>query len=201
MRQFESERVGPALGIAAILVTFVGIFGAVALSPSFAWGENALSNLGVASQAAGTGTTVLLFNGGLILGGVLGIGFAASLVAVERQPVVRLGAVIFGVAMASMAGVGVFPQDGPYHFEVAFGLYILFTVAAVVFGVGKILDSARREGALSAGLGALNLGIWAVWVQQGGIGQPGLAIPEILGAACIGAWALWQAGRLRTNVR
>jgi hypothetical membrane protein len=98
--------------------------------------------------------------------------------------------------MASMAGVGVFPQDGPYHFEVAFGLYILFTVAAVVFGGGRALDGARREGAISAGLGVANLGIWVVWVQQGGIDQPGLAIPEILGAGCIGVWALWQARRL-----
>lgn len=196
MRQLSRQQVAPVLGVAAIVSTFAGIFGAIALSPSFAWSENALSNLGVASQAAGTGTTVLFFNGGLLLGGVLGIGFAASLVAVERHPVVRLGAGIFGMAMASMAGVGVFPQDGPYHFEVAFGLYMLFTVAAVVFGVGRVLDSDGREGALSAGLGLANLAVWVVWTQQGGIEQPGLAIPEILGAVCIGAWALLQARTL-----
>lgn len=199
MSQSGLDRTGETLGVIAIVVTFAGIFGAVALSPSFAWSENALSNLGVASQAAGTGTTVLFFNGGLFLGGLLGIGFAASLVAVERQPVVRLGAGIFGLAMASMAGVGLFPQDGPYHFEVAFGLYILFTVGAVVFGVGKVIDSDWWEGALSAGLGLTNLAVWVVWTQQGGIEQSGLAIPEILGAGCIGAWALWQTRQLRAR--
>ncbi|QCC52362.1 DUF998 domain-containing protein [Halapricum salinum] len=196
MGQFETDRVGQLLGVAAIVVTFVGIFGAVALSPSFAWSENALSNLGVASHAAGTGTTVLLFNGGLLLGGVLGIGFAVALALREARLLGRLGAALFGVAMASMAGVGVFPQGHSLHFGVASGLYLLFSVATIVYAGGLVIDGDRRAGALSAGLGVVNLGIWIGWVGAVGIEAPGLAIPEILGAGCVGAWALWQAREL-----
>jgi len=197
MRQVEAEQVGPVLGVAAIVATFLGIFGAVALSPSFAWSENALSNLGVASHAAGTGTTVLLFNGGLILGGLLGIGFAVALVLEGSHSLRRLGATVFGVSMASMAGVGVFPQDQPFHFEVASGLYLLFSIAAIVYAVGLLLDDQRRAAAISGGLGVMNLGVWIGWVGTAGIEAPGLATPEIIGAACIGVWAVWQANRLR----
>jgi len=196
MEQLESEQVGPMLGVAAIVITFLGIFGAVALSPSFAWSENALSNLGVASHAAGTETTVLLFNGGLILGGVLGIGFAVALALEEKHALRRLGATVFGVAMASMAGVGIFPQNQPFHFAVASGLYLLFSVAAIVYAVGLVLGDKRHAAALSGGLGVTNLAVWIGWVGTVGIEAPGLAIPEILGAACIGIWALWQASRL-----
>lgn len=199
MGQLEVERVGPVLGVTAIVVTFVGIFGAIGLSPAFAWSDNALSNLGDAGHPAGTGTTELLFNGGLILGGLLGVGFGVVLVLAERQLVARLGAAVFGLAMASMAGVGLFPQDKPFHFEVAVGLYMLFSLAALVFGVGQFLGDDWRAAALSAGLGATNLLIWGGWVGTVGIDAPGLAIPEILGAACIGTWAIWQSRSLSSS--
>lgn len=199
MPDSQGQWAGPAFGVAAIVVAFLGIFGAVALSPSFAWSENALSNLGVASHAAGTGTTVLLFNGGLILGGLLGIGFAGVLALQRTHLLRRLGAAIFGVAMASMAGVGVFPQGHSLHFSVASGLYMLFSVATIVYAGGLAIDGDRRAAALSAGLGVANLGIWIGWVGMVGIEAPGLAIPEILGAGCIGAWAIWQAQTLRQS--
>jgi hypothetical membrane protein len=199
MRQIDRDQAGLLLGVTAIAVTFLGIFGAVALSPSFAWSENALSNLGDAGHPAGTATTELLFNGGLILGGLLGVGFAATLALRERVIGTRLGAVVFGLAMASMAGVGVFPQDRPLHFEVAVGLYMLFSVAGIVYGAGSLLEGRRRVAAVSGGLGVTNLAIWIGWVGTVGIDAPGLAIPEILGAGCIGTWALWQAREFRGN--
>ncbi|MFW6435122.1 MAG: DUF998 domain-containing protein [Halovenus sp.] len=197
MGTLRTERVGPALGLAAITAAFIGIFGAVLLSPSFAWSENALSNLGVTDHAAGTGTTVLLFNGGLILGGLLGVGFAVTLALRVEPLLARLGAGLFGIAMASMAGVGVFPQGHSLHFPVAAGLYLLFSVASIVYAGGLALNNNRRGALVSAALGVANLAIWIGWVSTVGIDAPGLAIPEILGAACIGTWVLWQVTWLR----
>lgn len=182
----------PAFGIAAILCTFGGTGLAILASPAFAVDVNALSNLGVASHSAGTTTTVLLFNGGLILGGVFGIAFATGLALTVEHVVERIGAVLFGISMALMGGVGVFPQNGPYHFEVAAGFYMFFSVALLVYGPGQIIAEKTKEGLISVTLALGNLGVWVVWVSGGGIGQPGLAIPELIGAGIVAFWTLLQ---------
>lgn len=189
----------PLLGIVAVAVTFGAIGLAMALSPAFAPTENALSNLGDASDAAGTATTEVVFNGGLILGGVLGVGFGVGLVARPGHPLERIGAVVFALAMASMAGVGVFPQDGPYHFEVASGLYVLFSVATLCDGAGKLIDGTRRLGLFAIGVGGCNLAMWVIWTVTGGLARPGLAVPELLGALLIALWTIPTAWRLQPD--
>lgn len=68
------DRIGVvrASGLVAVTVTMVAILVATLVSPAFRWTGNALSNLGVAATAAGMNLTVLLFNGGLIVGGLAG---------------------------------------------------------------------------------------------------------------------------------
>ena len=182
----------PWLGIAAILVTFGTMALAILASPAFAVDQNALSNLGAAGHPAGTATTELLFNGGLILGGLCGVGFAIGLALSVEHVVARVGAAIFGVSMASMGGVGVFPQDGPFHFEVAAGFYLLFSVALLVYGPGQLLAGKTREGVVSIATALANLAVWVLWVTTVGITAPGLAIPELLGAGLVAIWTLLQ---------
>lgn len=184
------DRVGPWLGVVAVVVTFGGIVLAIAASPAFAWTENALSNLGDAGDPAGTATTELLFNGGLILGGLFGIGFGVWLASRMETLVRRIGSGIFVVAMAAMGGVGVFPQDGPYHLQVAVGFYTLFSVAALIVALGQLLDRRWWPGLVSIVAGGGNLLTWFVWIQSGGIEQPGLAIPETIGALLVAAWTV-----------
>lgn len=181
---------GPILGVAALVVTFGGIVVAIALSPAFSVGSNALSNLGDAGDPAGTTTTELLFNGGLILGGLAGAGFGAWLFTQCENHLQRLGTGVFVAALLSMGAVGVFPQDGPYHFQVAVGFYMLFSLGALLSAIGQFLAKARRLAVVSVATGSGNLLTWIGWTQTGGLDQPGLAIPELIGAVLVGVWTL-----------
>lgn len=194
----EIRRLTPPVGIAAVVVTFGAIGLAILASPSFSLTTDALSNLGDAGDPAGTPTTELLFNGGLILGGLAGAAFAAGLLLLAAHPVQRLGAVVFGVSMLSMGGVGVFPQDGPFHFQVAVGFYMLFSAGVIGYGAGQVLDGRRREGALSLVPAVGNLGVWILWGATGAVTRPGLAMPELAGAVLVAAWTALTARRLAT---
>jgi len=50
--------------------------------------------------------------------------------------VLTQGSILLAIALVSLAGVGVFPEDGPYHFEAASGFSLLFSVATRVLAVG-----------------------------------------------------------------
>jgi len=181
------------IGIVALAVTFLGMIGAAVVSPSFSVTRNALSNLGTTTDSAGTGTTVLLFNGGLILGGIGGVVLGVGLAATVDGIVTRLGAVLYAVSLASMAGVGLFPQTHPYHFPVAAGFYVLFSLAVIVYGIGCLLRSDGRGAALSVAAGVANLAVWVGWGVTGSVTRDGLAVPELLGALAVGLWTLWAA--------
>lgn len=187
----------PWLGVAAVALTFAAIGLAIALSPAFALTENALSNLGDAGDLAGTGTTELVFNGGLILGGILGVGFGLGLALLADGLLERIGAAVFAVAMASMAGVGLIPQDQSYHFQVASGLYVLFSVGVLCYGAGEVRGGDRQCGLFSISVGVANLAVWTGWILTGGLARPGLAIPELLGALLIAVWTIPTALRIR----
>lgn len=184
------------VGIVAIAVTFLGMLGAALLSPSFSVTGNALSDLGDPAVSAGTATTALLFNGGLILGGVGGIVFGIGLFLTAERLLARIGSVVYVVSLALMAGVGLFPQGQDLHFPSASGFYMLFSLAAVVYGVGCLLAGDRRGTVLSVGAGLFNLAGWVVWGATGSLARPGLAIPELVGAAAVAGWTLWAASGL-----
>lgn len=190
------RRSTPGIGVGAVVVTLGTMGLAILASPAFRWTRNALSNLGDAGDPAGTALTAVLFNGGLIVGGLLGVGFAVGLALQSDHPVSTAGAGAFALSMLSMAGVGVFPQDGPFHFQVAVGFYLLFSIAAGTYGVGEVLDGQTRAGTVSAALAVGNLLVWIGWLSTGGLTRPGLAIPEIIGAVLVAAWTVLTARRL-----
>jgi hypothetical membrane protein len=199
MDESTYRAVGFWAGVAALVVTFAGIGLAIALSPTFSPDANALSNLGDASDPAGTATTEILFNGGLVIGGALGIVFGAVLAITVRGRVAQAGAILFGVTVALLAGIGIFPQDSPYHFQVAAGFYTLFTVSALVYGAGRLLARRVRTGVGSVAAGLANLAVWSVWIATGGLTRPGLAIPEIAGAVVIVLWVVGQSRLFRSG--
>jgi len=174
-------------GAATVVVTTVSVLAATLVSPAFRWQGNALSNLGVTTTAAGTPTTVLLFNGGLIAGGVLGLAFAACLVGLADEWLVGW---VFGVTVALLGLIGVFPQDHPYHFPVAAGFYLCITLTLWLDAAQRIRDGWRARAAVSFVLGAVNIGGLLLWGLTGPVARPGLAIPEMVGALAFGAWAL-----------
>jgi hypothetical membrane protein len=189
----EALRVSVVAGVLAPVLTLGAIFAATLLSPSFSWTANALSNLGGKYAAVATPTTRLLFNNGLVLGGLVGLGFGPALLAARRNVVELLGTGLFGLTLGAMALIGVFPQHLDPHFTVAVGFYTLLSLAFWGYGAGNWLAGARRRGLLTVGAGVLNLSTWVVWGLTGPFTRPGLALPEIVGATAFGVWAVATA--------
>lgn len=185
------ERLLQRSGLGAVVVTLVAIAVATIVSPAFEWTGNALSNLGVTGTAAGTGLTVVLFNGGLILGGVLGLGFALALGRSAASLAGRATAVAFGLTVLFMALVGVFPQDTSPHFPVAVTFYLLISVTLWLDSLDALRQGWRQRGGVGAALGTANILAWLVWGLTGPPTREGLAIPELWGALCFSVWAAW----------
>lgn len=190
----DYERATAWAGVAVPVWTLGTILLATLLSPSFSWTVNALSNLGAQTDVS-TPLTIIVFNGGLITGGVAGVAFAVALWLGSGHVLERIGAVVYAVAVLAMAGVGVFPQDRALHFPMAAGFYLLFTVAFWAYGAGNVLVGERTRGWVTVLLGVAHLAMWVGWVQVVGLAGGGLAIPEIVGALLFGGWTVAAARR------
>ncbi|MFC4356702.1 DUF998 domain-containing protein [Halobium salinum] len=166
-------------GFAAPLVTLSAILAATLVSPTFAWGSSALSDLGVAPA------TALLFNGGLVVGGLLALPYTAVLWDADPEPLSRAAAASLALAAVAMGLVGVFPSDQPLHVPVAVAFFLLLTVTMVLDGL------ARRDtttGSVALRQAGVHVVVWVGWIL--GYVPGGLAVPEIVGAALFGVWVL-----------
>ncbi len=174
-------------GAAATLLALGGIAVAVALDPGFSWTGDALSDLGVRDRSAP------VFNRGLILGGLVGIGYAVGLWRAADRPrmMSRLRAVVFALAMVAMAGVGLFDLTRPLHGPAAIGFYALITV---VFGVDGVARRETTGGRIALAFVPIHVAVWATFVA-GWWPVTGLALPELPGALMLAAW-VWLVGPL-----
>lgn len=191
-----TDRLALWCGPVSILVSAAGILTATLIAPSFSWTGNALSDLGAAGAS-----TALLFNGTLILTGVLGLPFAFRAYRGLRNRIRRIGVVLFGASMVTLALVGVFALPSPYHGPVAVSFFLLFTLGIAVDGLGAIRDGSgairrgrRRDGVLSVGLAAVHVLAWFAW---GASGLAGVALPEMVGTVAIWIWVLRRFAELR----
>jgi hypothetical membrane protein len=185
-----------SLAVVAVGVTLGCTLLATQVSPSFAWTEHALSNLGVAWTDAGTTTTVLLFNGGLITGGLLGVTVAVQLYRQNRRREDQVVIVLAAAALALMGLVGVFPQGTTPHFPVAIGFFLLISATLWAEGVLQYRAGRRRWAGLSVAGGTANILAWVVWLTVVETPSEGLAVPEMVGAVIFGGWLLALAVRL-----
>lgn len=167
-------------GIASSLVGFASTLLATVLSPTFSWTGSALSDLGAADAA-----TPWLFNGGLVVAGVVALPFAWVLFATARHVLERVGAVGFAGSVVGLALVGLFPIGTALHTPVAVAYFLLFTVAMWLHGSGAALAGDVRRGLVSIWLGIGHLLAWLGWAASG---IEGIAIPEIVGSAILLAW-------------
>jgi hypothetical membrane protein len=167
-------------GIASSLVGFASTLLATVLSPSFSWTGSALSDLGTAGAA-----TPGLFNGGLVVAGIVALPFAWVLFATARHVLEQLGAASFAGSVVGLALVGAFPIGTALHTPVAIAYFLLFTVAMWLHGSGAALAGDVRRGLVSIWLGMGHLLAWLGWAASG---IEGIAIPEIVGSAILLAW-------------
>jgi hypothetical membrane protein len=180
------------LGGLAVVLALGAILLATSLSPAFAWGDNALSDLGVAWTDAGTPLTVLVFNGGLVAAGLAGLGFAWSLWRASGGAG-RVVPASLGVAVVLLGLVGLFPRGSSLHVPVAVGFYLFVSVTAWVDGVVCLRGDRVRAGVVGLLSGTANAGAWAVWAATGPVMRGGLALPEVAGAVAFAAWVVGVA--------
>jgi hypothetical membrane protein len=181
------------LTVVAVAVTLGSMLFATLLSPAFAWQENALSNLGVTWTDAGTTATAVVFNGGLITGGLVGV---IAVVSLYRRLTRRADRVVLGLtgtALALMGLVGVFPQGEMLHFPVAIGFFLLASVTMWADSGRRYHAGERPRAVLVATGGLTNILGWVVWFAVAETPSEGLAVPEILGAVVFAIWLLATA--------
>lgn len=183
----RSRLVSPAGGIAMQIVLATSIAVGVALSPVFTWPGDPFSIVGSAD-----GPAALVFNGGLVLTGLLGLAFAAWLRR-ARSPVLGW---LFALVSASYALAGAFPMPSPLH-AVATGIFVfgwllLWTAAAADWRSGR-----RRAAAAELVLGTVAVGIWLPYDLGWAWAQVGYAAAEAVSFAAVGVWTVWTA--LRTG--
>lgn len=167
-------------GVAAVVVAIGSILLAASFSPSFGWTHSALSDMGTAPS------TAWLFNGGLVLGALLGLPYGWALWTQRTDNMSRLRAVTFLVTIVSMGGVGLFPAGSPMHYPAALSFYVFASLTLLVDGVARF---RTRTGKTALAFGVLVPAIWPAWALWLELG-PGIAVPEFGGAALFACWVV-----------
>ncbi len=168
------------------VVSLLAILLATLRAPTFAWAVSALSDLGAPGEP-----TALLFNGGLLLAGLVALPFVAWLYRRGRNRLERAGAIVLGLSAVLSALVGVFPTGTPLHFPVALGFFLTIPAALWTHAAGAYRAGHPRDAAVGLVCGAIDPAAWVVWGLVGQAVAPGLALPEIVGVLGLHAWALY----------
>jgi hypothetical membrane protein len=182
----DLDRLGRASGVAFPAVSLLAILLATLRSPTFAWTGSALSDLGAPGEP-----TALLFNGGLVLAGLVALPFVAWLYRRGRNRLERAGAVVLGLAAVLSALVGVFPTGTALHFPVALGFFLAIPAALWTHAAGAYRAGRPRDATVGLVCGALDPAAWVVWGLLGRGVAPGLALPEVVGVLGLHVWALY----------
>jgi hypothetical membrane protein len=182
----DLDRLGRASVVAFPVVSLLAILLATLRSPTFTWTGSALSDLGAPGEP-----TALLFNGGLVLAGLVALPFVAWLYHRGRNRLERTGAIVLGLSAVLSALVGVFPTGTPLHFPVALGFFVTIPAALWTHAAGAYRAGRSRDAAVGLVCGALDPAAWVVWALVGREVAPGLALPEITGVLGLHAWALY----------
>lgn len=165
-------------GVVGPIAAIVMVLAATTQDPGFRWERDPLSDLGV-------GPAALLFNGGVIVGGLLILPLAFGLrTQLPKGVLATLGFVILVVGGISLALVGVFTENTPaLHVISAFGYFLLVPFGLLLLAA-VFRDPRRRYFALGAGILAL-VSILGLPVVLTGVG---FGVPELAEALVLAAW-------------
>lgn len=181
--------------VLAVSIPFICILVSTVLSPTFRWEAHALSHLGVTESGVGTATTVYLFNGGLIVGGLLGAVTATLLYRTRPRRRDRWIAVFLLILFLLLALVGVFPTGHPLHVPVAGAFFVWVTAVTWTDARIQWLVGNQQWAVAAFAAGLSNILVWVSWFTFAP--DPGaLAIPELLATLAFGAWLFGFAYRL-----
>jgi len=183
----------PAVALGAIVIATI-----VAPPETFTWHDRALSEMGRHGAP-----TFLLFNGGLIGGGLLGLPFVRRCWLASRNAVERLGVVLLAIAVLGLIGVGVFflehtaiYLEASRHGLAALSVFSVAPFASWVYGTGAALAGDGHLAVASFWLEIVHPLAWLGWLLSlGGRIDTGawVAVPEFVAAVAFAGWILTLA--------
>ncbi|WP_252700922.1 DUF998 domain-containing protein [Natronosalvus vescus] len=160
---------------------------------TFTWRSRALSDLGRPAAR-----TFWLFNVGLVVGGLIGIPFVRALWRTSRNTAERVGAVLTGVSLLGMIGVGIFfLEHTHYYLETDFHGVAALTVfgvapfAQLLVGTDQILEGDRWLAIASVWLGMTHAVGWVAWLLTRAVADDPwhwFAVPEFVAALAFAVW-------------
>lgn len=186
------------VGIVTPVIVFAFIVLSILTYPQFSWTNNALSDLGVVP-----GVTAILFNFGLILGGLLTLFFAIGLYTFLNKNIFgKVGAVIFGAAGVALIGIGwatenVHAFNFPWHYFFSVAFFALVPIGLLMIAGYFFATSARYLAAFTLPIAVLAAAPWVLYLQVQYV--PGVAIPEIISSLAASAWAVRVGWKMYTT--
>jgi len=184
MRRFFDKRTSGITRVAGIcgvlipIVVFTCLGLSLTASPWFTWTKHALSDLGVQEN------TGLLFNYGMILGGILTFIFSLGLITMLSK---KIGAYLLLVSSIALIGIGLFPETiFSIHFITSASFFMLLTLALLIIGVTvKQNHFERSVGSLALVFAMIAIGSTVLLFQLKGI-----AVSEALSCFPAFVWCL-----------
>ena len=192
----KKQRIGAAAGIAAPILAFTCILGAIASYPAFSWTNNALSDLGVVA-----GITGPLFNFGLYASGVLALCFAVLglFFYVDARWVGRVGAAVFAAACVALVAIGVFNESfAGTHYLVSVAFFALAPIALFVLTCAFVLARQRGMAVFTFLIAVIAALPWLLLFAFNYV--PNVAVPEFVSGFAVSVWAV-ALGRSMLRMR
>ncbi len=141
-RQSGITRIAGICGILIPVVMFTCLGLSIASSPWFTWTQHAFSDLGVQQN------TAVLFNNGMILGGILILIFSFGLMRVLSK---KIGAYLLALSAFALIGIGLFPETiFTLHFVTSASFFVLLIIGLLMIGLTSKKNSFERTMGLLA---------------------------------------------------
>jgi len=178
-------------GICGILLPFVfftGILIAISYSPWFKWTNNALSDLGV------KGSSALIFNNGLIFGGLLAFIFSIGLIKILSN---KIGAYILAIGSLALIGAGLFPITMyTLHYIMSAIFFGSLTIGLLIIGITMKYNQFDQNMGNAAIMIALLAFITPVTLYF----SHGIAIPEMIICFLVFLWCMSYGVKITLKV-
>ena len=186
LKDEKKLKIGAAAGVAAPILAFACILGAIASDYSFSWTNNALSDLGVVG-----GLTGPVFNFGICVGGVLGVIFATLglFPYVGKTVIGKIGALTFAAAALALIAIGVFNESfSGIHFAVSVAFFVLAPISLFIIACAHVLGHESTMAAFTIGIGVAAAIPWILQFTLHYV--PNVAVPETVSALAVSAWTV-----------
>jgi len=192
MQQFKLDhtsitKIAGLCGVLVPIVVFVCIGLSMTQAPWFKWTHNALSDLGIKSNAAA------FFNIGMMLGGILTFVFSLGLIRILSN---KIGAYILSLSALGLIGIGLFPETiFTLHFISSATFFVLLALSLLLIGLKIKQDPFERNMGMLATLFAMVAISSTIFL----IPFEGVAIPEAF--ACFPAfiWCMIYGAKMTSD--